>query len=599
MIQRNSSIIFVTIFVLAFLFEVETRSCVDEEESSTVWYVINNTSLCHDLRRWLQCEPLTQKLYLVRGICLTFDDDTGGIAVGKCPYTVFQRAHKSVQQSGFIELPSNLSELNDHMCGLWNREGYLCSQCKSGYGLTIPNIFMNCVECKFNNGQGWVFYFMLELIPVVILFVTLSVFRISVVKPPLNAYVAFCQASLAILFVHSYRFLSPFVIDNPALVQAHHLSMMSLGVWSMSFTEFIHGVQFTDFCVDSSINIQQMFILTQIKSLFPLLLIFITYVCIKLHTLNCKVIVWLWKPFSRVFTHWNTKLSLVDVFSSFLLLSYSRFIIVSYFIFSFQDTHHAASGSETRLLYNPVVNYFNPSHHLPYAFVFLFTLFTVALPPVFFLAFYQTRCFQRLLSCLRLQRSLSIYIFVDLFQSCYKNGLNGSYDLRFTSSLYLILRIAVLVTYVGCNCTTFATCNTMFMFFWVFLLLLFFSLVRPYKDQRMNVLDSLMMAGLALVNLLLSSTSQNTENKTLNLIVLIFVLIIIAIPQAVFFSYLFYKLCCRLVKLQCVKRYFERVKRNRISSIISSVTTEQSELCESLADRIDNPYSYCHDVNDF
>ena len=108
----------------------------------------------------------------------------------------------------------------------------------------------------------------------------------------------------------------------------HYVSMVAVGVYAMSFTGLIHRVGLTDFCVDSNINIQQAFILTQIKSLFPLLLIALTYTCIQLHNRNYKVIVWLLKPFCRCFTHygevWNPKLSLVDAFSTYLLLFYSR-----------------------------------------------------------------------------------------------------------------------------------------------------------------------------------------------------------------------------------------------------------------------------------
>ena len=135
-------------------------------------------------------------------------------------------------------------------------------------------------------------------VQIIVVFLTIQIFRISVVKPPMNAYVTFYQLALAILFTHAYRFHSPYVKDNSALKQAHYLSLLSVGIWAMSLTEQIHGI---DTCVDSSINIQQAFILTQIKSLFPLLLISLTYICIQLHSRNFSLIVWLWKPFRTCF----------------------------------------------------------------------------------------------------------------------------------------------------------------------------------------------------------------------------------------------------------------------------------------------------------
>ena len=269
-----------------------------------------------------------------------------------------------------------------------------------------------------------------------------------------------------------------------------------------------------------------------------------------------------------------------------------------YFIYSFQHTYIAPGSwnGMTRLLYNPSVLYFDSLEHLPYALILLFALLTVAVPPVILLAFYQTKCFQKFMSCIHLQRILSIHIFVDLLQGCYRNGLNGGYDLRFTASLYMVLRIAVLLTYVGCNNTTFTNCDTLLTFIWVLSLLLFFALARPYKDQRMNILDSLLLAGLAVINILLCSISYSVEYKTLNLLVLFLVLIIIASPQAVLLTYILYKLCGYLLKFKfpCIKRCFERVSGGRLNASHAA----DIELTESLPDRVDHPYNYC-DNHDF
>ena len=295
-----------------------------------------------------------------------------------------------------------------------------------------------------------------------------------------------CQLSLTTLFTHAYRLHTPFVNDSPALEQVHYLSLVSIGIWSMSLTALIHGIGLTDFCVDHNINIQQTFTLTQIKSLFPLLLIAFTYICIKLYSRNCRLILWLWKPFQSCFACytqiWNPKLSLVDVFSTFLLLLSSRYVIVLYFMYSFQHTYRSSSGwnDTASLLYNPAVPYFHPSNHLPYALVLLFTPLTVAIPPALLLAFYQIRLFQKIMTCVCLHRSFTIHIFVDLFQGCCKDVLNGTYDLRFTASLYMLVRIVMILSYIGCNNTTFANCDTLLVFIWVFSLLLFFTLVRPY-----------------------------------------------------------------------------------------------------------------------
>jgi hypothetical protein len=594
---------------MVFLLELKTISAIDKDKSCPVWYIYNdalNHCMCHNLKSWVICDHLSQKVYLARGLCMTFDNETGSTDVGKCPYTLFAREHKALLQNGYVELPTNVSDLNDFMCGIWNREGYLCSKCKTGYGLAIPNVFMNCMQCNFSSRQGWVFYMMLQLVPVLVLFLLILVFRVSIAKPPMNALVTFYQLSLAIIFTHSYLFQSPYVECNPALERAHYASLVSIGIWTMSLTGLIRGVGITDFCVDSNISIQQAFSLTQIKSIFPIFLIAFSWTCIKLYARNFKLAIWLWKPFRRCFALytkvWNTKLTMVDVFSTFLLLSYSRYIIELYFLYSFQRTYSASSGrsNTTYLLYNPEVAYFDSTNHLPYAFILIFTLLVVAIPPMLILAFYQTKRFQKIMTSIHLHKTLSVNIFVDSFQSCYKNGLDGSYDLRFTASLYMILRMLFLITYVGCSDTALASCESMLSFVWVFLLLLFYALVRPYKDQRMNILDSLLLAMLALISVLITFASQNTANKALNVFVLAVVLTLIAIPQAILFIYVFCKLCSHLMKYRCVKlRCFQIVSSKQQNAKSLESVNMDLPFSESLPDRIDNPYSYCHDSQDF
>ena len=589
---------------LVFLLELKIVLVLDKDKRCPVWYVFNDTlnrCMCHNLKSWVICDHLNQRVYLARGLCMTFDNETGSTDVGKCPYTLFEREHEAFLWNGYAELPTNALDLNDFMCGVWNREGYLCSKCKSGYGLAIPNVFMNCMQCNFSNGQGWLFYIMLQLIPVLILFLVILVFRVSIAKPPMNALVVFYQLSLAIIFTHSNLFQPPYVEYNPALENGHYASLVSIGIWAMSLIWLVRGVGITDFCIDPNINIQQAFTLTQIKSVFPLFLVAFSWTCIKLYARNFKPIIWLWKPFWRCFAWyekvWNTKLTLVDVFSTFLLLSYSRYIIELYFLYSFQRTYSLSTGwsTTTYLLYNPEVTYFDSVYHLPYALILIFTLLVVAIPPLLVLAFYQTKCFQKIMMSIHLHKTLSIYIFVDSFQSCYKDGLDGSYDLRFTASFYMILRILFLITYVGCSDTSFASCESVLTFIWVFLLLLYFALVRPYKDQRMNVLDSLLLAVLALISVLISCASENTEYKTLNVFMLTIVLILVAIPQAILFVYMFYKLCNHFccIKLHCFQSVSSKQPNARSSE------SENVELSEALPDRIDNPYSYCHDSQDF
>ena len=572
---------------LLVLLKIVCGVCQIDLSVCPMWYDpgSNNSNttgqcICRDIEGLVMCISDVQEIRLSAGICMTYNDDTEEVSVGKCPYAVFDERYAALQKEGYVYVPKNVSDLNQFMCESWGREGYLCSDCIDGYGLTIANVFSKCIKCKLPRKLAWLFYFMLELIPLTVLFFIVSVFRISLAKPPMNALVLFSQVALALLFTHTHQFHPPYVKDSPWLKGLHRLYLVVLGIWEITLTRFIETI--TDFCVDPKINIQQAFTLTQIQSLFPLVLIALTSLVIELHARNCRIIVWLWKPFHKHFVCctrvWNSKLSLIDVFSTYLLLSYSRFVVQMYYIYSFQCPYKLSNEQcyTTRLLYNPSVSYFDAVNYFPYALVFLI-FFIIALPPVLLLALYQFRPFQKVSQCTGLYRSHIIHTFVDLFHGCYKDGTSNKYDLRFTASLYLLTRVLLLLCLIFCNFTTWASCQTVWVFLIVFLLLLFIALVRPYKDQQMNVLDSLLLAGLAAICVLFTGIYPTVKNQHINALMLIVIFIIIAMPQAVLFIFVALKICRCFYSCNCLvlKTKF-RLRSSAVVEMVESVA-EQTE----------------------
>ena len=528
------------------------------------WFTFNTSSrqcTCNSMNEWVVCDQLSGEVKLAKGLCMTYDNTTGVTDVGKCPYTLLDMP---LAESGYIGLPNVTVDLNEFLCGFWNREGYLCSRCKKGYGLTIANIFQKCIECRYPKALGWLLYFMLQLIPLTVLFFIVTIFRISLARPPMNAFVVFCQICTGLLFLNAYQFYPPYV-KSFTLQRLHYIVFLVLGIWSMTLTRYLDfGI--TNFCVDPDVNVQQAFSLTQIQSLFPIFLVFVTHVSIILHTKNCRLIVWLWRPlhgfyvrFSRI---WNSKLSLVDVFSTFLLLSYSRFVFQLYYIFSFQYTYRLGKGQNPKafLLYNPSVLYFHPFYHLPYALLLLFTFLLVVIPPIALLSLYQIKAFQTILACIHLHNVPSVHIFVDIFHGCYKNSTNGTFDLRFVSGFYLILRVVLLITFLGYNSSFlyYGSCPLVVTFILAFLLLLFFALIQPYKVQHMNASDSLLLAGLSLITFLLIISANYSNFRH---IILSLVLLIVVIPQVILYSYFVYKIFKLLLRIHFFNALAIRVKK--------------------------------------
>ena len=46
-----------------------------------------------------------------------------------------------------MQLPSNVSLLNEFMCGPLNREGTLCGKCKDAYGTALYSYTLKCSKC--------------------------------------------------------------------------------------------------------------------------------------------------------------------------------------------------------------------------------------------------------------------------------------------------------------------------------------------------------------------------------------------------------------------------------------------------------------------
>ena len=562
---------------------VDTGSC-------PTWHVFDNKTkecTCQSLKSLVMCSESTSTtaVSIPYGYCMTFDNVTKTTYVGKCLYTVFSRENGSL----FTVLPTNPLELNQFMCSQWHRDGRLCSTCADNYGLSVANFLMKCVECNKSEGVGWLLFLILQLVPVTILFIIVITFRLSIAQPPMNAFVLHSQMSLALVFLQGARFQSPFVSDSLSGVFVTLRSIIHplLGIWNLSFFASIEDL--TRFCVSTRLDYHTFYFLTYITTIHVLLLIVVTFICIELHARNCRLIVCLWKPFFKCFVRctrvWNSQLTVIHTFATFLLLSYTRLIILSYFILAFQHVHTLSHTleSKTVLLYDPSVEYFD-TRHLPYALPNFIILLSFAISPAVVLALYQTKPFQKCLECLRIHRCVSLRLFVELFQGCYKDGTSGSYDLRFTASLYLFLRLSLLLSLILCGASDYVGCYPV-VFFVIFLTtLLFIAVAQPYKDNRMNKVDITLLSMLVLSYGLTSSVAESRDT-TVNAIVLSCVIVLVSIPQLVFYSYILYRLCCTLGKLQCCqsllrKCYFYQavISRNDIS-----VCEISDAVCEELS----------------
>ena len=262
------------------------------------------------------------------------------------------------------------------------------------------------------------------------------------------------------------------------------------------------------FCLHPNISTLQVLALDYIIAAYPLFLVIVTYIIVELHDRNFKIVVWLWKPVRRFFIYfrryWNVKTSLIDAFGTFLLLSYVKFLSTSFGLLIPVNVFnmHGDTINETYLYYDATIEYFS-KQHLPYAILAITVLILFNFLPVVLLCLYPCKCFHMLLNSCRLSCT-ALHTFMDTFQGCYKNRTDSSYDRRWFSAIYLIIRITFhLVVAWTQDMKLLSFCIAALLIFTVILI----GIVQPYKSSVYNRLDTVLILILAVAFLLTDLTA--------------------------------------------------------------------------------------------
>ena len=337
----------VILFLLIFLSGLMKQTAA----ACPPWFIPDNSSStgcsCPKSGAGVKCGKNSSLLQF--GYCMTYDSATETTEYGPCPY-IRHFNNTAVAQMFYVQLPENVSLLNEFMCGPLNREGKLCGKCKDGYGIALYTYTLECSRC-WGHGYGWVLYYFLELFPITVMYFLVVIFHIRATSSPLSALVFMSQ-----IVVYTIRLNVPLhmYIENNVtgfLYVALKVLLVLCGIWSLDFFRSV----IPPFCVTSNIKTVHALALEYVVAFYPICLISITYVCIKLHDNNFRPIVWLWKPFHKHFVHfrrrWDSKASVINAFTTFLLLSFSKILFVSFTLFYAFHVHNSAGAKKKNVLY--------------------------------------------------------------------------------------------------------------------------------------------------------------------------------------------------------------------------------------------------------
>ena len=518
------------------------------------WVNISNSSgycaCSSNVPNFVYCEERSQKSSISQGSCTYYDSQT--IRGSWCPFLF----PDDTIRDGTFPLPPNVSELNSVVCGNLSREvkGPLCGRCTNNTGPSGYYVGSRCVSCRPVN---ILYYLLLQYVPSTIIFILIIIFRPNIASAPMANYVLFCNftAFIARAFLLLY-FQTDFI--NTLLVK-FVLTLSAL--WSFDVLIFVSP----PLCMSQ--HMEEFFtpFLEFLAAIYPFILLWLVYMCIKLHTRNFKPVVVVWKLVRRFYVQcyraWDPRSSMIQAFASLFYLSHAKLTYIIWEAFLWMKYVSDTEESRKTILYiDPNVPYHSTKHAFLIAFSLAVALF-VYLPPLLILVVYPTSLYRKISHWISPKWRLRIKTYVEICQSCCKDGTNGTPDYRSFSGLNVFflglgpqIQIVVTAVLTNENYVTTAFITAIFIcteaFFW--------SLLQPYKKRVSNVLTIGLLINGSMIFATAAHIYANRQSETFKMILII----LIFVPHGTFWCYIIWRLIKILAQYCC--KYPTIFKRKEI-----------------------------------
>ena len=424
------------------------------------------------------------------------------------------------------------------MCGQFHREGSLCSSCRSRHGVSPCAYHFPCTDCNEHSSyRGALWYILLEFVPITALYVVVVLFRIRATAAPLVGLVFFSQTVLNVVQGREALYTSLVYSTNRFSLVILQIGLMLCGIWNLDFFRYV----IPPFCITPTFRNLYAAALEYVSVIYPISLVILTYFLIELHARNVRVIVWVYRPFHkccvRVRRVWDIERSVINAFSTFLLLSYTKSITASFKLIMQTSIRDVSNGNAiwTGLGIDPDIMYFGVIH-APFAIIAILVI-AVSVFLLVLLALYPTKLFRKVTRCCQCRAMHGLHVFVDTYQGCLKDGTNGTRDYRAVSALYFLFHI--LYNYVD-QTTPLLNGVTLIIFGCVYMLVsVLMGTVKPYKENYMNYSESSLffLNGVFLMLVYVWLYIQSSGVAVATLLVISFV-----IPHIIYYAILFFRL---------------------------------------------------------
>ena len=489
------------------------------------------------------------------------------VLVGAC---IFNCGSRKIIDPLYHSIPNEV-------CSSLNRTGALCGKCYEDRFVSAYSFDLHCMPC-YNVVRNWFRYIMAAYLPLTLFYLIVLFFKVNVVSGYLHPVAFFSQGIVAPPLA---RLILRSVQTNRSLLQFIKLFGSFYGIWSLDFFRPFYS----DLCL--GIGILPTLALDYVIAVYPLLLMIISYLLIVLYDRNYRVVTIMWRPFRILFSlfrrNWDIRTSVIDAYATFFLLSYMKFLNVSFDLLAPTQVYHLNTYNYTHtwaLYYAGDLEYFG-KEHLPYGILAIAVMCVFVILPTVTLALYPFAFFQRFLNLFPFQWHI-LHMFMDSFQGCYKNGTEpGTRDCRWFSATFLALRLLFFILYgFTLNSTFFPLCSVFFI-----LLIVLLVIFQPFKTFHRHNFEIALFAMFAAF--CMATSGYNIARiKSLNIVHSLYLIssLLGLVPLLFIIVLIFYSVVSRW------KFFFELVYRIRSWCHRYEALGDSSEAVDS--DRVVNPQGY-------
>ena len=487
----------------------------DESTSSEV-LCPNNQSLpfyCKVNDLYVTCTP---------GYCAAYNASKKQLICGRCPYVFPQQ----MIHSNCLQLPANCAHLNASLCGSLSRSlgPIFCGRCQNGTGPAIYSVGSQCTECHLLH---ILWYILLQYLPMTLLFTVLFTLRVNITSAPTVFYILYCTVCIYTVKTNPGYYIER-TYSRPMWRTLAEIQLTLCGIWSLDFFRFVAP----PLCVSEHLTEMHVLLLEVLETLYPIILIMLAAVLIKLYRRGCKLVHTLWTPFHRLSVYlgraWNPDGAVIHACATFFFLSYTKVLAISLLMAEETSVYNYNGHTAQHVVYADPTMIFNSAAHAPYLALSVILVVLFVLPPTLLLTLYPTRLFQMCL-CNKPNCKSTLKSFVDTFYSSYRDGTDGGWDCRPLSGVILLIILVSHVFRVNRIHYVYTSYTECLLF--VFSLVVI-AVLRPYKKWTVNAIAIVALGLFATMGDNSIFILTNSPTQLINFL-----------PQIIFLACIAYKIC--------------------------------------------------------